>query len=127
VLANECKRDPLWSSAKVRKMARFLTMRPTQVYKWNWNRKRARVSVEEGSVKRLKYYVFKMVRNDSAMEGVEVEMPEQRMMVTQEEVEHNYKLRARALPSNDDILIFRVERNAPRKLPPKCSSAMKHK
>lgn len=23
-------------------MARFLSMRPTQVYKWNWNRKRAR-------------------------------------------------------------------------------------
>lgn len=33
----------MWSSLKVRRMARFLAMRPTQVYKWNWNRKRGKV------------------------------------------------------------------------------------
>ena len=64
LLASEFKRDPLWSSLKVRKMARFLNMRPTQVYKWNWNRKRARVNVVEGTAKRLRYHCFKMEKND---------------------------------------------------------------
>jgi hypothetical protein len=45
-------------------MARFLNMRPTQVYKWNWNRKRARVNVVEGTAKRLRYHCFKMEKND---------------------------------------------------------------
>ena len=64
LLASEFKRDPFWSSLKVRKMARFLNMRTTQVYKWNWNRKRARVNVVEGSAKRLRYHCFKMEKND---------------------------------------------------------------
>jgi hypothetical protein len=43
LLTSEFRRDPMWSSLKVRRMARFLGMRPTQVYKWNWNRKRGKV------------------------------------------------------------------------------------
>ena len=48
-------------------MARFLNMRPTQVYKWNWNRKRARVNVVEGTAKRLRYYCFKMEKNEEEL------------------------------------------------------------
>ena len=43
LLTSEFRRDPLWSSLKVRRLAQFLSMRVTQVYKWNWNRKRVKI------------------------------------------------------------------------------------
>lgn len=33
-------------------------MRPTQVYKWNWNRKRARLDLADGSTSKLKGIVL---------------------------------------------------------------------
>ena len=70
---SEFRRDPHWSSLKVRRMARFLGMRPTQVYKWNWNRKRGKV-VEEmppaqeepvsgEAPKRIRYNIYKMEKD----------------------------------------------------------------
>jgi hypothetical protein len=40
-------------------------MRPTQVYKWNWNRKRARFDLADNSTQRLKELVSKVSKNEA--------------------------------------------------------------
>lgn len=79
-------------------------MRPTQVYKWNWNRKRARFNIEDGTAKRIKYNVFKMIRNASLVDS------QQKLNSN----EPNFNKKKEDKRDADEILIFKVERKAAR-------------
>lgn len=147
VLTNEFKRDPVWSSLKVRRMARFLSMRPTQVYKWNWNRKRARITLGEGTSEKLSKQVLKMIKSQIANgPGGEMEIEEEdeddgglnempdpsleaqalskisHLSKHRREVlealadfdDEHFMARCKKESDMDDILLFKIERNAER-------------
>ena len=132
VLTSEFKRDPVWSSLKIRRVARFLMMKPTQVYKWNWNRKRARFDLADNSTKRLKDFVSQMKAGEdeeekhspSSMEefpdklkGPGHQVSKNRMELLEAladfEDEH-FMQRSKRFSDKDDIIIFKVQKNAPR-------------
>ena len=41
ILANEFRKEPVWSSRKMARLASELNLKVSQVYKWNWDRRMA--------------------------------------------------------------------------------------
>lgn len=39
ILENEFSKEPSWSKDKMKKLARLLNLKDSQIYKWNWDRR----------------------------------------------------------------------------------------
>jgi hypothetical protein len=39
ILENEFSKEPQWSKEKMKKLAKLLNLKDSQVYKWNWDRR----------------------------------------------------------------------------------------
>lgn len=39
ILENEFAKDPQWSKELMKKLAKYLNLKESQVYKWNWDRR----------------------------------------------------------------------------------------
>jgi succinate dehydrogenase flavin-adding protein (antitoxin of CptAB toxin-antitoxin module) len=39
ILENEFSKEPTWSKEKMKKLARLLNLKDSQIYKWNWDRR----------------------------------------------------------------------------------------
>jgi hypothetical protein len=61
ILQNEYKKNPAWTRAYMKDLAKKTGLKPSQVYKWNWDQKKKEAESEK--VKRLCYpnEIFKVL------------------------------------------------------------------
>ena len=53
MLQNEYAKNPSWSRAYMKELAKKTGLKPSQVYKWNWDQKKK--EIEDQKLKRLFY------------------------------------------------------------------------
>ena len=58
---------------RIRKLARFLKLTSSQVYKWNWNRHKARANAYNGISKKIRINMFK-IEGDKSESNEEIKL-----------------------------------------------------